>query len=343
MQSPRRTLSPCLTSRITCRVSRAATSSRPLMVLGLPCSTRPTSRPGEDRLLIPVWTISVCQNAIWSGQRSRDVFSTCGKGPASPPIVRSLVLPGRHRGTLHRCLGSPLDPSKGSCRLPRGRASNLPRESPVVPGPYQVLGTRGQRPRDQHSSGVHLGHQGVAHPEHPQDLTGVPGKMWLLPAVPCRLSLHFCTIGPIHQTGSTRGNPLPPQGHRCSQSLQDHEAEVDVRFQILAYPQFHGKPFILDTDFSVNPGAIGGVLLQEQDGQGRVIAYGARRLQPRERNYASTKGELLAVIFFLQYYKYYLLHRPFILRTDNRALTWIQSLESPYRNDPLLARDSGQL
>ena len=98
---------------------------------------------------------------------------------------------------------------------------------------------------------------------------------------------------------------------------------------ILAYPQFHGKPFILDTDFSVDPGAIGGVLSQEQDGQERVIAYGARRLQPRERNYASTKGELLAVIFFLQYYKYYLLHRLFVLCTDNRALTWIRSLESP--------------
>ena len=56
---------------------------------------------------------------------------------------------------------------------------------------------------------------------------------------------------------------------------------------------------------------------------------GPDELQPRERNYASTKGELLAVIFFLQYYKYYLLHRPFVLRTDNRALTWIRSLESP--------------
>ena len=65
-----------------------------------------------------------------------------------------------------------------------------------------------------------------------------------------------------------------------------------------------------------------------QDGQERVIAYGARHLLPWERSYASTKGELLAVIFFLQYYKYYLLHRPFILRTDNRALAWIRSLDS---------------
>ena len=98
---------------------------------------------------------------------------------------------------------------------------------------------------------------------------------------------------------------------------------------ILAYPQFQREPFILDTKFSANPGAIGGVLSQVQDRQERVIAYGARRVLPRERSYASTKGELLAVIFSLQYYKYYLLHRPFILRTDNRALTWIRSLESP--------------
>ena len=98
---------------------------------------------------------------------------------------------------------------------------------------------------------------------------------------------------------------------------------------ILAYPQFQGEPFILDTDFSADPGAIGGVLSQVQDRQERVIAYGAQQLLPREQSYALTKGELLAVIFFLQYYKYYLLHRPFILLTDNRALTWIRSLESP--------------
>ena len=36
---------------------------------------------------------------------------------------------------------------------------------------------------------------------------------------------------------------------------------------ILAYPQFQGEPFILDTDFSADRGAIGGVLSQVQDGQ----------------------------------------------------------------------------
>ena len=45
---------------------------------------------------------------------------------------------------------------------------------------------------------------------------------------------------------------------------------------ILAYPQFHGEPFILNMDFSADLGAIGGVLSQVQNGQERVIAYGAR-------------------------------------------------------------------
>ena len=121
-----------------------------------------------------------------------------------------------------------------------------------------------------------------------------------------------------------------PQLHQDTAAVQAFRLmkEKLLSAPILAYPQFQGEPFILDTDFSVDPGTIEGVLSQVQNGQERVIAYGARRLLPRERNYASTKGELLAVIFFLQYYKYYLLHRPFILRTDNRALTWIRSLES---------------
>ena len=40
--------------------------------------------------------------------------------------------------------------------------------------------------------------------------------------------------------------------------------------------RFHGKPFILDTNFRVNPGAIGGVLLQEPGGPECATTCGAR-------------------------------------------------------------------
>ena len=99
---------------------------------------------------------------------------------------------------------------------------------------------------------------------------------------------------------------------------------------ILAYPRFDSKePFILDTDWSCDPGAIGGVLSQVQDGQERVIAYGAKKLNEAEKNYSSHKGELLAAIFFIRHWKYYLSYRPFILRTDHEALKWIRNIEEP--------------
>ena len=147
------------------------------------------------------------------------------------------------------------------------------------------------------------------------------GSLWITPAC----------LPPWSSTPSRINTKGIPNLHRDPAAVSAFRTMKKklMSAPILACPRFHGKPFILDTDFSVDPGAIGGVLSQEQDGQERVIAYGARQLQPREGNYASTKGELLAVIFFLQYYTYYLLHRPFILRTDNRALTWIRSLESP--------------
>ena len=99
---------------------------------------------------------------------------------------------------------------------------------------------------------------------------------------------------------------------------------------ILAYPDFDSdEPFIVDTDFSKDPGALGGVLSQVQDGEERVICYGARKLVPRERNYSSNKGEIMGVIHFLRQWKYYLQHRPFILRTDHQALKWIRTMEEP--------------
>ena len=141
----------------------------------------------------------------------------------------------------------------------------------------------------------------------------------------------YATISPLSNTpnrNSMKGFPNLHQEATAVLAFSLMKRKL-LSAPILAYPQFRGESFILDTDFSADPGAIGGTLSQVQDGQERVIAYGARRLLPRERSYASTKGELLVVIFFLQYYKYYLLHRPFILRTDNRELIWMCSLESP--------------
>ena len=58
-----------------------------------------------------------------------------------------------------------------------------------------------------------------------------------------------------------------------------------------------------------------------------VIAYASRRLSDAERNYSTTKKELLAVVFGLKQFRYYLLCHEFLLRTDHAALTTL--LRSP--------------
>ena len=98
--------------------------------------------------------------------------------------------------------------------------------------------------------------------------------------------------------------------------------------QLLAYPDFDNvNPFIIDTDYS-NEG-IGTVLSQVQNGVERPISFNARRLKTSESQYASHKGELLALIFAIDTYKFFLTGRKFLVRTDNSALTWLKNQKDP--------------
>ena len=112
---------------------------------------------------------------------------------------------------------------------------------------------------------------------------------------------------------------------RCQsafQTLKHHLASPPV----LTMPN-DTDPFILDTDASDR--AIGAVLSQIQDGKECVIAYAGRCLSKTESNYCVTRKELLAVVYFIQYFRHYLLGRSFDLRTDHSALTWLSKTRDP--------------
>ena len=91
---------------------------------------------------------------------------------------------------------------------------------------------------------------------------------------------------------------------------------------VMAFPEDTGQ-YILDTD-ACDTG-IGAVLSQIQEGQERVIAS----LNKAERNYCVTDKELLAVRYFTEYFRYYLLGRTFLVRTDHQAIKWLFSLKEP--------------
>lgn len=91
---------------------------------------------------------------------------------------------------------------------------------------------------------------------------------------------------------------------------------------VLAYPD-PTKTFILDTDTS--DVGVGAVLSQEEGWLERVIAYAGRALTEEERNYATTKKELLAIVTFTKYFKHFLLGKEFLLRTDHNSSRWLHN------------------
>ena len=85
----------------------------------------------------------------------------------------------------------------------------------------------------------------------------------------------------------------------------------------------------LSVHYTSNTG-IGAVLSQlDEEGRERAIAFGSRVLSKPERQYCVTRRELLAVVTFTRHFRYFLLGRPFTLRTDNGLLTWLTNFKEP--------------
>ena len=99
-----------------------------------------------------------------------------------------------------------------------------------------------------------------------------------------------------------------------------------ITASILKYPDVN-CPFILGTDASQC--SVGAVLSQIQDGQEVVIAYGSRTLSKSERNYCVTRQELLAIVWFTEHFKHYLLGQKFLLHTDHGSLRWLFGFKEP--------------
>jgi hypothetical protein len=95
---------------------------------------------------------------------------------------------------------------------------------------------------------------------------------------------------------------------------------------IMAHPRDHGE-YILDVDAC--DVSIGAVLSQIQNVEERVIAYGSKSLNKSQKNYCVTDRELLAVRYFTEYYRSYLLGRKFLVRTDHQALGWLFQMKEP--------------
>ena len=100
---------------------------------------------------------------------------------------------------------------------------------------------------------------------------------------------------------------------------------------ILKLPDIN-LPFVLRTDAS-NVG-IGAMLFQYHSNDPYPVAYGSRKLLERETKYSTIEKELLAVIFGINRFKYYLLGSSFILEVDHQPLVYLNKFKG--QNNRLL-------
>ena len=98
---------------------------------------------------------------------------------------------------------------------------------------------------------------------------------------------------------------------------------------VMALPRFGPDAGVFTLDCDASNESMGCVLLQEQDGVERVIAYGSKRLSKSQRNYSTTKKELLACVVFVQQFAHYLMGKKFHIRSDHSSLQWLLNFRNP--------------
>ncbi len=144
----------------------------------------------------------------------------------------------------------------------------------------------------------------------------------------------FATIAaPLHDL--TRQGATYVWSDECQEAF-DTLKEALCGAPVLAFP-VPGAKFVLDTDASDR--GIGAVLSQlvpvgtDADGEQvfdeRVLSYASRTLNHHERNYCTTRKELLAVVWFMRHFRPYLYGQEFVVRTDHASLQWLCNFWEP--------------
>jgi len=100
----------------------------------------------------------------------------------------------------------------------------------------------------------------------------------------------------------------------------------------LAYPD-KDREFVLRTDASLT--GVGAVLLQYFDGEPHPVAYSSRKLSDSEVKYSTVERDLLAVVFGVEKFKFYLLGKAFILEVDHQPLVYLRRFKG---SNPRLMR-----
>lgn len=110
-------------------------------------------------------------------------------------------------------------------------------------------------------------------------------------------------------------------GQEHSKAFEHLKEKIIKCTTALGYFSDHDRT-ILYTDAS--PHALGAVLVQEDGKRSpRIISFASKALTTTEKKYPQNQREALAAVWSVEHFAYFLLGRPFILRTDAQGFTFI--------------------
>ena len=94
---------------------------------------------------------------------------------------------------------------------------------------------------------------------------------------------------------------------------------------ILRLPDFQ-REFVLRCDASGV--GLGAILLQQYDEGYHPVAYASRQLLPRETRYSTIERECLGIVWAVRKFEMYLFGRQFVIQTDHKPLTYMQTAKT---------------
>lgn len=162
-------------------------------------------------------------------------------------------------------------------------------------------------------------------------------REWKTPTCRSELSSFLGFVGYYRRFCADYATIASPLNRLTSKKVQfEWNSEADDAFKklkeimttppTLAYPD-PKEQYILDTDASLD--GVGAVLSQIQHGEERPIAYYSKTLSSSEKNYCTTRRELLGVVLSVKHFRPYLYGKEFMLRTDHASLQWLYRRKEP--------------
>ncbi len=105
----------------------------------------------------------------------------------------------------------------------------------------------------------------------------------------------------------------------CQEAFEQIKQMISCNLKLALYDPNAETYLTIDTSGV----GISTVLLQKQDRREVIIACKSHTLQPAARNYSTLEQEAYAIVRGTESFKKFLWGRPFIIRTDHRALQFL--------------------